>query len=237
MCGRYTITLTLEEMMLRFLLDDSFPAYHTPKYNVAPGQMVLAIIHDGEKNRLGELKWGLVPSWSKDDKSGARMMNARAETIADKPAYRLPFQRKRCLIPADGFYEWKRTGKDKQPMRIVLKDEGLFAMAGLYDTWIAPDGSKLSTCTIITVPSNGLMAGIHDRMPAILRREDEQVWLDRRNQDSKLLQSLLKPYPEELMRAYPVSSLVGSVRNDTPECIREVAAAAETSEHDIPYLF
>jgi putative SOS response-associated peptidase YedK len=224
MCGRYTITLTLEELIVRYHIEQSMPPYHRPKYNVAPGQMVLAVIHDGQANRMGELKWGLIPSWASDEKIGSRMINARAETVADKPAYRLPFERKRCLIPADGFYEWKQTGGRKQPMRIVLKSGGPFSMAGLYDTWTAPDGRKVSSCTILTTTPNRLVADIHDRMPVIVRPEDEAYWLSRDNRDIAGLQTLLKPYPAEDMRAYPVSPIVGNVGNDRPECVEEIEA-------------
>jgi putative SOS response-associated peptidase YedK len=183
--------------------------------------MVLAIIHDGVKNRMGELKWGLIPEWAKDEKIAYRTLNARAETLLEKPAFKIPFQRKRCLIPADSFYEWKKTKTGKQPMRIMLKSKELFSFAGLFDTWAAPDGTKISTCTIITTTPNELVAEMHDRMPVILRREDEAVWLDRSIRDIELLGSLLKPYPAEHMLAYPVSPLVGNVKNDVAECIKE----------------
>uniref|UniRef100_UPI0013E2E96A SOS response-associated peptidase n=1 Tax=Paenibacillus kobensis TaxID=59841 RepID=UPI0013E2E96A len=184
MCGRYTLTVSLEEMMLRFMIGQSSVPYHRPKYNVAPGQLVMAIVSDGQQNRLGELKWGLVPPWADDPKIGNKMLNARAESAADKPAFREALRRKRCLVPADGFYEWQ-TKQDgtKQPMRIVMKDRKTFSMAGLYETWIAPDGSKLSTCTVLTTTPNGLMAPIHNRMPVLLRPEDEPLWLDRTVQD------------------------------------------------------
>jgi putative SOS response-associated peptidase YedK len=223
MCGRYTLTVTLEELMLRYLIDPAFPPFHRPKYNVAPGQMVLAVISDGERNRMGELRWGLVPHWAKDESAGFKMINARAETVASKPAYRIPFERKRCLIPADGFYEWKKgpDGKTKQPMRIILKDESVFSMAGLYDTWTAPDGRKISTCTIITTKPNRLMEEIHDRMPVILRKEQEAAWLDRNNRDLTGLLEMLAPYPAEQMDAYPVSPAVGNVKNDSPENIKK----------------
>lgn len=224
MCGRYTVTVTLEELVVRFAMDrTSFP-YYRQKYNVAPGQMIMAVLHDGEANRAGELKWGFVPSWAKDSKIGYRMINARAETILHKPAFRTPLERKRCIIPADSFYEWKKnaSGSGKQPMRIQLNSGSLFAMAGLYDTWLAPDGSKLSTCTIITTESNELIAGIHERMPVILRPEDEAGWLNRSNRDPARLLHLLKPFPAKEMRAYPVSSHVGNVNNDSPECVLEI---------------
>lgn len=225
MCGRYTITVTFDELLLRYAIEQSFPPYHRPRYNVAPGQMVMAVIDDGEKNRIGELKWGLIPQWAKDEKIGYRMLNARVETLMEKPAYQVPFQRKRCLIPADGFYEWKKTDTGKQPMRIRLKSEEIFSMAGLYDTWVAPDGRKISTCTVITTAPNRLVADIHDRMPVILRPEDEQVWLDRDQRDVRQLQFLLRPFPEEEMEAYPVSPMVGDVKNDDPECIVRVSGS------------
>ncbi|MCR8634313.1 SOS response-associated peptidase [Paenibacillus radicis (ex Xue et al. 2023)] len=222
MCGRYTITVTLEELMLRFHLDMPTIKYHIPRYNVAPMQQVMAIVHDGEHNRIGELRWGLVPSWAKDAKSAASMINARSETLLEKPAFKSLIHRKRCLIPADGFYEWKKEGTAKQPMRIVMKDRDIFSMAGLYDTWLSQDGTKISTCTIITTAPNRLVEPIHNRMPVILRPEDEQTWLNRSNPDVGLLMSLLKPYDDREMSVYPVSSTVGNVKNDSEDCIEEV---------------
>ncbi|MFD0959399.1 SOS response-associated peptidase [Paenibacillus chungangensis] len=213
MCGRYTITITLEELMTRYGVIDTNVPWHRPRYNVAPGQLVPAIIHDGEKNRLGQLKWGLVPPWAPDAKIGFKMINARAETAAGKPAFREAFRRKRCIIPADGFYEWKKTKHGKQPMRIIAKERPLFSMAGLYETWRAPDGSKLATCTILTTEPNHLVAPIHDRMPVILQAQDEALWLDR-GTGLEQLSLLMKPYPAEEMTAYPVGQAVGSVRHD-----------------------
>lgn len=151
------------------------------------------------------------------------MINSCAETLQEKPAFRRLFERKRCMFPADVFYEWKQMDKEKQPMRITMRDGELFAFAGLFDTWTAPDGQKLHTCTIITTRPNEVVADIHDRMPVILRREDESIWLDREKYDADLLQSLLVPYDAYQMRAYPVSTIVGSPKNDIPECIEEVA--------------
>ncbi|MGF7048525.1 putative SOS response-associated peptidase YedK [Paenibacillus sp. DS2015] len=220
MCGRYSLTVTIEELMLRYEIDAaSAIPYHRPQYNIAPTQLVVSIIHDGHNRRLGELRWGLVPSWAKDDNMGSRMINARSETLNDKPAYKLPFARKRCLIPADGFYEWQKRENSKQPYRITLRDGSIFSFAGLYDTWIAPDGSKRSTCTIITTTPNSLMAPIHDRMPVILKPEDEMKWLNRQEMGTPSLQQLLIPYPAEAMQADPVSTEVNSVRNDSASCI------------------
>lgn len=222
MCGRYTITVTLEELLLRYDLDEMSLPFYGPRYNVAPGQMVPAIIHDGQRNRLGELRWGLVPQWAKDDKMAYQTLNARAETISEKPAFKAPFQRKRCLLPADSFYEWKGAGKDKQPMRIMLKSEGIFSIAGLYDTWLAPDGRKISTCTVVTTKPNELVADIHDRMPVILRPEDEALWLDRTVTTPDVLRPLLKPCAASDIYAYPVSNRVGNVRNDDEACVERI---------------
>ncbi|XOS94503.1 SOS response-associated peptidase [Brevibacillus laterosporus] len=163
---------------------------------------------------MGKLKWGLIPSWSKDEKMAYKMINAKAETIRKKPSFKNLFNRKRCIIPSDGFYEWMKIGNDKQPMRIMMKDEGVFSLAGLYDTWINSEGARINTCTIITTKPNTLMADIHDRMPVIIKREDESLWLNRDVQDGELLESLLLPFDEKQMKAYPVSKMVGNVIND-----------------------
>ncbi|MNI32726.1 putative SOS response-associated peptidase YedK [compost metagenome] len=222
MCGRFTLIVTLDELMLHYHIQTSrFPQYG-PKYNVAPGQMVMTVIHDGVQNRMGELRWGLIPEWAKEEKVGFQMLNARAESLTEKPAFKKPFQRKRCLIPADSFYEWKGTGKNKQPMRILLKNQEVFSLAGLYDTWTSPDGHAISTFTIITTTPNDLVADIHDRMPVIIRKEDEAAWLDRNHTQTEQLSLLLKPYPAEEMYAYPVASRVGNVRHDDEQCIEEI---------------
>jgi putative SOS response-associated peptidase YedK len=224
MCGRYTITVTLEELILRYMIGVTNVPYHRPKYNVAPGQMVPAVISDGRTNRLGELRWGLIPSWAKDEKIGNRLLNARAETAAEKPAFREPLRLRRCLVPADGFYEW-RTEPDggKQPFRIVLRGGGIFSMAGLYETWTAPDGRRISTVAILTTEPNELMATIHNRMPVILRPEDEALWLDRSVREPEVLRHLYAPYPADELEAYPVDKAVGSVKVDNPDLIRRRA--------------
>lgn len=219
MCGRYTITVTLEELMLRFMVGEASISYHRPQYNVAPSHKVYAVINDGRANRLGLLQWGLVPSWTDDPRIGVKMLNARSETVWSKPSFKELIRRKRCIIPADGFYEWKKTPTGKQPMRIVRRSRGLFSFAGLYDTWLKPDGGKLSTCTILTTGPNELMASIHNRMPVILKEEDEAMWLDRTMQDRELLSKLLVPCPDDELEAYPVSPAVGSVAKDDPSCI------------------
>lgn len=220
MCGRYTLTVTLEELMLRYWIEEARFPFHQPKYNVAPGQQVFAVIHDGTKRRLGQLKWGLVPPWADDPKIGFKMINARAETAAAKPAFAEPIRRKRCLIPADGFYEWKKQGNGKQPMRIALRDRAVFSFAGLYEIWEAPDGSRISSCTILTTGPNSLMSPIHDRMPVILDPADEPLWLERRPLDTGELNRIFKPYDADKLEAYPVTPAVGKADFDSPECIK-----------------
>jgi putative SOS response-associated peptidase YedK len=222
MCGRFTITVTLEELIAHYLIDDSKLATLKPNYNVAPMHNVPAVIASDEGKRLGELRWGLVPFWAKDDKIGSKMINARAETVSEKPAFKRLLKSKRCIIPADGFYEWKKDGTSKQPYRILMSDGSLFSFAGLYDTWEDPEGKKLSTCTIITTTPNSLMEDIHDRMPVILRPEDEADWLGRDNDDVESLLKLLKPYDAAKMRAYKVPSAVGNVRNNSKELLEDI---------------
>lgn len=225
MCGRFTLGISLEELMLRYMLEE-IPDYidYKPHYNIAPTQQIMAVIHDGsQRRRAGTLRWGLVPHWAKDLSIGSRMINARSETVLDKPAFRESFLRKRCLIPADGFYEWlKEENGTKTPYRIIPRT-GLFSFAGLYDTWIDPEGQRISTCTILTISPNTLMSRIHDRMPVILPPGKEQLWLDRTVQQPAELLPLLRPYPEEEMEAYPVSRAVNRVANDSVELTHPLA--------------
>lgn len=208
---------------MRYMIEgDVLIPYHVPRYNVAPSQSVLAVIHDGEKNKLGELQWGLIPPWADSPKTGLSMINARSESAAAKPAFKTALRRKRCIIPADGFYEWQTTSSGKQPMRIVRKDRGIFSMAGLYETWTSGDGARISSCTILTTAPNELMAPIHDRMPVILRREDEPHWLDRRIVEPGQLEQLLKPYAAGELEAYPVAAAVGNARRDNADCIEPI---------------
>lgn len=223
MCGRYTITVSLEELTTYYELGQTVNApYHQPRYNIAPTQQVLAVIHDGQQNRLGQLRWGLIPNWAKDEKIGVQMINARAETLSEKPSFKQAFSRQRCILVADSYYEWQPTNVGKLPMRIKLKDREIFSFAGLYDTWITPDGRKISSCTIITAEATGWLAKIHHRVPVILPREAEQAWLNRHTTDSKQLTHFLNPYPVEQMIAYHVSKKVGNIRNDDETCILPV---------------
>ena len=187
--------------------------------------MVVAILGDGDNpghNRAELMRWGLIPFWAKDAKIGARMINARAETVAEKPAFRTALRKRRCLVLADGFYEWKKEENGKTPMYIAAKSRGPFAMAGLFETWKSPEDELIRSCTIITTSPNTLMEDIHDRMPVILPKDAETIWLDPKLEDQETLTSLLTPYPAEEMEAYVVSTLVNTAKNDFPECITEV---------------
>ncbi|KAA8782491.1 SOS response-associated peptidase [Paenibacillus amylolyticus] len=223
MCGRFTITDPLDAIMDRYMASIAEGFEYRPNYNAAPMQYIPTIIagKDG-KNKLGSLRWGLVPSWAKDDKIGNKMINARMETLAEKPAFKRLISSKRCIIPTNGFYEWKKEDSGKRPMRILMKDERLFSLAGLYDTWTDPEGNKLSTCTIITTEPNSLMEDIHNRMPVILNPDDEAEWIGRNNEDVQSLLSLLKPYRASEMRAYEVPKEVGNVRNNNEDLIKGV---------------
>ena len=222
MCGRFTLTADQDSFEDRFSLT-RFDLGWVPSFNIAPTQEVLTVTNDGSENRPELMRWGLVPSWAKDPKIGNRMINARSETLAEKPSFRTAFKRRRCLIPADGFYEWKREGKAKKPMLITVNPGDLFAFAGLWETWKQPDDSWLLTCAIITTSANEFMKSIHDRMPVILPRESEASWLDPEEQDTAMLSELLLPYDSDRMEAYEVSTLVNSPRNNFPEVIEPVA--------------
>jgi putative SOS response-associated peptidase YedK len=220
MCGRFTLTVDPAELRENFS-NYSFPEPYAPRFNIAPTQPILAIPND-DRNLADFFIWGLVPSWAKDVTIGSRLINARAETLAEKPSFRGSLKYKRCLIPADGFYEWQaRTGsKTKVPHFISMKDHRPFAFAGLWDEWQSPDGGIIRSATIITTEPNELMAGIHNRMPAILPPERYDDWLDPRPRTAESLAPLLTQFPAEEMSAYPVSMLVNSPANDRPELIQ-----------------
>ncbi len=226
MCGRFTITVTMDE--LKDYLSDYYDIDEmksdivVPRYNVAPGQDVISIINDGNKNRVGLFKWGLVPSFAKDEKIGYSMINAKSETLQEKPSYRPSLEHKRCVILANGFYEWKKEDKHKIPMRILMKDQSIFPIAGLWSTFVRPDGTKLHTCTIITTQANALVSKIHDRMPVILTEETRASWLNPRITDYKTLSNYLKPFDPKHMYSYQVSSLVNSAKNELKECVEPI---------------
>ena len=220
MCGRYSLTADLAELAGRFEFDGDWDAFER-RYNIAPTQEVLTVV-GGEKRRGGFMRWGLIPHWAKDLKIGSRMINARAETVAEKPSFRTALRRRRCLILADGFYEWQRVGKNKRPMRIVMRSGEPFAFAGLWETWRDPEGTVVPSCTIITTTPNDLLKPIHNRMPVILPKDIEDFWLDESVDDPIALGSVLTPYPDDAMEAYEVSPLVNSVANKGPEVIDPV---------------
>ena len=217
MCGRFSLTVTEAELNLRFELEGGVAPYES-RYNCAPTQM-LAVITNQDERQIRYMKWGLIPSWAKDPAIGNKMINARAETIGEKPSYRVPLRSQRCIIPSDGFYEWKQNGR-KIPYRIYLKNSRIFTYAGLWDKWKDREGNLVNSFTIITTRANEFMSSIHERMPVILDPTDEKRWLHETDMDSVL--SLLKPCPAEIMEAYPVSDLVNSPRNDVPEILLKV---------------
>jgi putative SOS response-associated peptidase YedK len=224
MCGRFTLSAPIEEIVSRFDVESFLQQDdYLPSYNIAPSQSVLAVINNGSINKMGYLRWGLVPPWAKDLSIGYKMINARAETLAEKPSFKTAYRKKRCLIIADGFYEWKRHGdKTKTPMRIKLKSDELFGMAGLWEHWKSPEGESIFSCTVITTVPNELMKDIHDRMPVILKPEDEKIWLDPTISDPDYLSQFLKPLDSDLMEAYEVSPLVNSPKNNSAELIRRI---------------
>ena len=216
MCGRFTLATSTETLARYFELLD-VPTL-TPRYNIAPGQDI-AVIRQGEAGRdCVMLRWGLVPSWSKAPKTTYRTINARAETVADKPAYRQAFRQRRCLIPASGFYEWQARDGGKVPYHIRLKRRGLMAFAGLWEHW-ERDGQVLDTCTIIVTSANSLMKPIHDRMPVILEKTQFADWLDRHNTRKDVLLPMLAPSSADHMEAYPVSRRVNHPKHDDPACL------------------
>lgn len=220
MCGRFTLTLDPEQ------LREAFPWLYIsddlkPRFNIAPTQPVAVLPNLGD-NKLEFYTWGLIPSWAKDPQIGSRLINARAETLAEKPSFRNSYRRRRCLIFADGFYEWHQevSKKKKVPYYFYLQSRDVFAFAGLWDVWHHPDGSEIRSCTIITTSPNELVKPIHNRMPVIIPPNRYQEWLTA--SESSTLIELLAPYPASAMRTHPVSTIINSPHNDTPECIRPV---------------
>ena len=225
MCGRYTLATTPE--MIAHSFDIRLGSFEfSPRYNIAPTQDVLTVINEEGLRQTRTMRWGLIPFWAKDSKVGSRMINARAETVADNRAFKNAFQKRRCLILADSFYEWQGAGQGKQPIRILLRSEEPFAFAGIWETWrdrSRPEAEPISSCSIITTVPNSLVDPIHDRMPVMLPRELEPDWLDMDNQDAGLLREILLPYDPGLMKTYEVSTLVNSARNQGPELILPLA--------------
>jgi putative SOS response-associated peptidase YedK len=225
MCGRFTATFEFSDMRVRWNLDRDLPLYK-PRFNIAPEQTsptIPVIVRHKGGNECRLMHWGLIPSWAKDPSIGNQMINARAESLTEKPAFKDLVRSRRCIIPADGFYEWRKEGKRKVPMWVHLKTKEPFAFAGLWDVWRKPDGKRVESFTIITTEPNELVRPVHNRMPVILRPEDEEQWLDVSRTSFAKAKSLLKPYPDELMDAHDVSPVVNSGKYDGPECVQPVS--------------
>jgi putative SOS response-associated peptidase YedK len=219
MCGRFTLTTPAQTLAVQFNLVE-VPALE-PRYNIAPTQPV-AVVRLGSESterELALLHWGLIPFWAKDASIGSRMINARSETVAEKPSFRTAFRRRRCLVLADGFYEWQKLDGGKQPMYVGLHDREAFGFAGLWERWEGTGNGVIESCTLLTTEPNELLRPIHNRMPVILKPTDYDLWLDGQVEEAERLQALLRPYPSEGMQAYAVSRWVNSPRNEGPECI------------------
>jgi len=217
LCGRFTLSTDIKTLINVFQLKEDIFDY-IPRYNIAPGQDIHVIIREEDSRKLRLMKWGLIPGWAREAKIGYKMINARFETIDTKPAYKGPFQHRRCLIPADGFYEWSKKDKTRKPFRITLPGGILFAFAGIWDRWISPQGNIVYSCSLITAPANEYLKEIHERMPVILDREqDYETWLA--PADTSTLKGLLGTYRGK-MEIYPVSSLVNSPKYDHPGLIQ-----------------
>jgi putative SOS response-associated peptidase YedK len=229
MCGRYRLSRRKQVVEEYFESasediseDISEEEEWSPRYNIAPTQPVAAVRQAGASRMLSMMRWGLVPSWASDISVGARHINGRSETVLEKPAFRDSFRARRCLIPADGFYEWKKSGKQRQPFHFGMKDDSLFAFAGVWDRWKSPAGQVLESCSILTTAPNELLEDVHDRMPVILPRRHYQAWLTAPATEAGRLADLLVPFDASLMRRYAVSALVNKAQNEMPECSVEV---------------
>ncbi len=219
MCGRFT--LTVDEFLIlveRFGITGDLPEEYQPSYNIAPSQKVLVVARGPEGNRAGFLKWGLLPSWAKEPQKARRLINARSETVSEKPSFRSAFKNRRCLIPADGFYEWKKEGNKKIPYRFYLPGEKVFAFAGIWEEWKGGAGEIIRTVSILTQEADEKVKSVHDRMPVILSPAEEQIWLEEKNNLQKLIDLLEKHRGPEL-RAYQVSEDVNSPRNNSPKLL------------------
>lgn len=221
MCGRISIALSTEDMIQvlreRYDIDEDNLDYKLPRYNVAPSTEVLSVINDGMKYRVGTLRWGFIPYWAKDEKFSS--INAKAETLSSKSMFKNAYKHKRCVILADGFYEWKKENKKKIPYHFKITNQLILPLAGLWSSYIKEDGTKIFTCTIITTEPNDIMIPIHDRMPVILTPETEKVWLNPVISDVDLLDSLLIPYQSINMERYEVNPIVNNPRNETSRCL------------------
>ncbi len=220
MCGRYILISPPEAIraLFRYAEQPNFPA----RYNIAPTQPIAIVRSADGKRQFALVRWGLLPSWVKDPRNFSLLINARGESVLDKPAFRNAMRRRRCLIPADGFYEWKQAGSGKQPLHIRLATGGPMAFAGLWETWTGPNGEEIETAAIVTTAANRQLAPIHDRMPVILSPDAFDLWLDCKNADAETAAALMTPAREGLLEVYPVSTAVNRVANDTPALVEQV---------------
>ncbi|MDI3257084.1 MAG: SOS response-associated peptidase [Kyrpidia sp.] len=230
MCGRFTLTVDFAVILERFSFHAAGDFEYTPRYNIAPSQPVLAVISDGRGRRGGYLRWGLIPSWAKDPTIGNRMINVRLETAAVKPAFREAFRRRRCLIPADGFYEWKRTPTGTMPVRCVLRSREVFAFAGLWETWKGPNGAVIHSCAILTTAAGPVLSPIHDRMPVIVPPDLEDAWLAPGLARPEQLRERLGRASDDRFEVYPVGRMVNAAGVEDPRCIEPVAPKAEAEQ-------
>jgi putative SOS response-associated peptidase YedK len=223
MCGRYRLSRR-KQLVEEYFDSVSGEEEWTPRYNIAPTQPIPVIRQNPKEpvRKLSLMRWGLIPSWAKDPSGAARMINARSETAATKPAFRDPLKLRRCMIPADGFYEWAKTAKGKQPYCFEVNDGELFAFAGLWDRWKDHSGNWIKTCSILTTTPNALTSAVHDRMPVILDPDSYDFWLDPCMRDVAAASELLRPHDARLMRCYPVSPRISHVANDDAECSEPV---------------
>lgn len=221
MCGRFSSSSKPEQIKKEFKVAVEDPAIFKPRYNIAPSQMIPVVLDRTGERIVAQLKWGLVPSWAKDALIGSRMINARAETLMEKPSFREAYKSRRCIIPASGFYEWQRAEKGaKQPFYFYLTNKEVFGFAGLWEKWVdKKSGESLETCTIITTEANDVLKPVHDRMPVILQAADYDEWLDTKEANTDKLQKLLAPYPPDEMSSHAVSRAVNSPTLDSPELI------------------
>lgn len=221
MCGRFTLIAEPDKLKEIFDISDTSNCQWEARYNIAPTQNIATVLYnsENEKRECRSLRWGLIPSWSKDSKMAARTINARAETLAEKPSFRSAFKRRRCLIIADGFYEWKKVETKKQPYYFQLEDKQPFAFAGLWEEWQSPEDEKITSCTIVTTEANELLQPIHHRMPVLLQQSDYETWLDPQLQKTELLKELLHPFEAEKMTMTAVSTKVNNPLHTSAECI------------------
>jgi putative SOS response-associated peptidase YedK len=225
MCGRFAQRTDPKKLARAFQVNEA-PEIET-RYNIAPTQEILSVTESEGGREMRFFKWGLIPSWAKDVSIGARLINARAETVEEKPSFREAFKKRRCIIPADGFYEWQRTGGRKQPFFFQMRDESPFGFAGLWERWKGEGEEVIESCTILTTEANEVLKEVHDRMPVILHPEDYELWLDDDVRKRELIRGLLRPYLSSEMTSYPVATAINSPHNQGPSLIERVAVNSQ----------